>query len=139
MLRKNDQNAILQKLGLYIAAQTHFNKQYSKEGYLNLITKSAGYCFSFSICRAAMRRAGMLNWWEAALEEISAWDDYSNYLSLQKQIKLPDMDLPVTLESIMDRVANYIVFNHGSNEAYPHIDLEQRSFLQPGGPFELLH
>lgn len=95
-----------------------------------------GYCFGFSLCRAAMRIAGKLEWWDKALLLIANWD--GNVNSLNNQYILPKTSQLISLKEIFERVIPYIVFNQGSNNTYPHLPLRQNNFLMPGHFFEML-
>jgi len=129
MLR--NQSAIKKQLRKYLDIQLN------DDSYLKLLTKE-GYCYSFSVCRAAMRRTGKLLWWKAALAEIAAWDGRRS--SLEKKVKLPDADNndPVPLKTIFERVIHYIVFNHAASNKYPPAHLNQTDFLSPGNLFLVL-
>lgn len=129
MLR--NQSAIKKQLRKYLDIQLN------NDAYLKLLTKE-GYCYSFSVCRAAMRLTGKLLWWEAALAEIAAWDGRRS--SLEKKVKLTDADNndPVPLKTIFERVIHYIVFNHAARNKYPPAHLNQTDFLKPGNLFLVL-
>lgn len=103
-----------------------------------LFLENTGYCYGFSLCRAAMRYVGKLDWWEGVLAAIAAWDGEAD--SLKQEILLPNADNHklVTLQTIFERAFHYIVFNHASKTKYPHADIDQYHFLHPHGDFQLL-
>lgn len=141
-MQRIDQQTIIDNLLTFLSErvrdkQTHHpTESWEIEAYWANLT--AGACHGFSICRAAMRITGKLDWWEAALKAIATWD--GKLSSLQQSVLLPQADdnKPVSLETIFDRIANYIIFNHGTSFLFPPLYYEQQSFTKQGGDFQIL-
>lgn len=129
MLRK-DQTAILKQLYSYqLTIKDHHAP------YLGDLIKD-GYCYGFSLIRAAMRVTGKLKWWEDALDKILAWDGKADSLEQKCHLVDADKNAPATtLKNIFERVTHYIVFNQ---VVYPHARYHQYSFLRPGGLFMIV-
>jgi ankyrin repeat protein len=108
-----------------------------QDNHLQTLT-SEGYCFGHSVFFSAMRITGNLAWHKAGKAHISAWDGQAS--SRYKQLLLPGAkdNKPISLYTLLERFTHYIVFNFGDMRCYPHLTLYQRTFLLPGGPFELL-
>lgn len=100
-------------------------------------TIKEGACFGFSVCLAAMRLTGKLDWWNAALDKVLEWDGQA--ASLQKTYLLPNSDKEISLSEILERVSHYILFNHANEDDKfsSEINLNQDTFLLPGNLFAI--
>lgn len=102
---------------------------------LQTALKAGGHCFGFALCYAAMKQQNKLEWWESLLNKVANWDETTT--SLEEELKLPQaiplslsttsasgetkqemttkatpLDNPMTLKSHMERVVNYIFYQH---------------------------
>lgn len=113
-----------------------------------------GHCYGFALCYALMKQQNKLEWWEALLNTIAAWDEKAD--SLDKVISLPQAIRPspiimntdkngiikikvnprneLTLRSHMERALNYLFFH----QAYSTEDTtELHEFFELKGVWQL--
>lgn len=89
--------------------------------------KAGGHCFGFALCFAAMIQQNKLAWWETLLHKIANWDETEG--SLDQELSLPQAIVvksekkteektihnSLTLRSHMERVVNYVFYQHAGN------------------------
>lgn len=103
---------------------------------LAIALKSHGFCFGFSLCDAAMEQAGKLAWWESALKKIADWDGSEE--QLKNTFKLDGAEKSESLNSIINRVLNYIVYHYVASTQEGGIEiknLSQPTLLDPDKNF----
>ncbi|KTD42871.1 ankyrin repeat domain-containing protein [Legionella parisiensis] len=130
------QMVIIPKLQAYLEVQKgkHGNDSF------DFNVDKGGLCFGLSVCYSVMNKIGKSAWWNSALTAIITWDGSEESLNLP--LALPDSDsLDETLETLLEKVVNYLYFNHGKLTTKNMItspNYRQERFLQPGGYFEYL-
>jgi hypothetical protein len=119
-----NQGLIQKKLAAFLLLQTDEKlspaEEKAREFFIKALSddlNKIGFCFGFSLCRAAMSVAGKRIWWQNALFAIASWDGDKEKLKTPIVLPNSDSNEPVELREIFKKVLNYIIGNFGQRLA----------------------